>query len=88
MDMEQLRKDIEAIDIEKETNKRDGYTQVFKEKGSELTHFLIRDSDGKKSKPVGYTRVSGIDGYYSVSAYYRGKEAIQTAEEFMKEWAE
>lgn len=76
-----------AIDTNTVTNKRDGYTQHFAEKGMRLTHYLVRDSDGVESPRAGYDRIAKLDGFVSVSAYYGVRESIMTPQEFVDVFA-
>lgn len=72
-----------AIDTNTVTNKRDGYTQHFAEKGMRLTHYLVRDSDGAESPRAPYDGIAKLDGYVSVSAYFGVREEIMTPTEFV-----
>lgn len=78
---------IKAIDVDKVTATRGGYSQHFKEKGRRLTHYLVRNSDGTKSNEANYEQIAKLDGYVSVSEFYGQKAAIMTAQEFVNQIA-
>lgn len=79
--------EIEQIDITTNCGSRNGYTQFFREKGWSCTHYLVRDSDGKKSQPASYQNITGMDDFYSVTEYFGEKICILTGAEFAKLFA-
>lgn len=76
-------KGLYAVDTDKVTNQRDGYSQHLAEKGSRLCHYLVRDRYGVESPRAPYEGVAKLDGYVSVSAYFGNREEIMTPEEFV-----